>query len=187
MSRSLFNGTQRATRGLLTAVTVGLMGAAITAGALVAASGDATPATDATVPFQTLPTPVPIPAGLPGSTDTMLMAPRSDVLTYSLMSDAWNRRPVEGQEWFCNKWMNATDRQEDRIVARVMDNATDDQADFLEHGTIRQFFDEACADLTRALSVDAKPEIGTGESRPRPAAKPVGRVGPASSCDYPNC
>ncbi len=160
MSRYI-TGNRRArniTTGLLSAVAVGTLGATATAVYLV---------NNAPAELGTVSPPMPSPVPMPG--DTLIMEPRTDVLTYTIMSDLWAGDKIQRQERTCVAWVGGSvfkngkivTVSQDAIVASEMDRVPADQADWIEHGTVRLFLDETCAEILN------RGEVGTAETRER--------------------
>ena len=156
MGKTWSNQAGRATRGLGIAVTVGLLGSAVTAVVLanMGANFGENPERDdrgvPTVPWKR--------AQLPEN-----YAPRADVLAYSALSDKWAATDWTIQEDVCVRWMGMRGQSEATVLADrtriIADWSIDAQGNPTLHTpTVRQFFDETCP---------GTPMIGTAESMRR--------------------
>jgi hypothetical protein len=147
MSRTL-SGNNRAIMGLRTAVLVGLAGSAITAALLI--STDPTAPVDGTAGHNqqvTAPSPVPIPdAARHAHSDSAVMLPRYDVLTYSAMSDSWSKRSVRDQSKICSAWNAGSNADRSTIVSNVIRNAATLDKAWMQPETVAQFFGDVCND-----------------------------------------
>ena len=127
MSRT-WAGANRAGARLATVAAIGIVGAALTAGFIVASS-------EPNAPIVASATPVP-------ATPTATVEPRADVLTAILLSDAWATRTPEYQELLCVEW---ADRRSN-VMAKVAGNALE-LSELIDIPTAVDFFDYACAEI----------------------------------------
>jgi hypothetical protein len=144
MSRTL-SGNNRAIMGLRTAVLVGLAGSAITAALLI--STDPNTMGHNQIHTVTAPSPVPIPdAARHAHSDSAVMLPRYDVLTYSAMSDSWSKRSVRDQSKICSAWNAGSNADRSTIVSNVIRNAATLDKAWMQPETVAQFFGDVCND-----------------------------------------
>lgn len=156
-------GHNRVSAGIATIAVVAVTGMAATAVVLVHTSTgtqilDARPAPTMD---PNMPTPVPMPTG----------GPRSDVLTYTVMSNQWAAYGQAQKETLCVAWDGgyvfrngkAVTLTKSQVVVQEMRRAAKQDAhvlDYLEHGTVAQFLGEACQEF----DASSPGEIGSAAS-----------------------